>query len=127
MQLTAPPEVKLVWAQLAGELRMHAKHVAMALDLSTARTGFEALSETLQRLLKRLGNPLDRPLQLAFCPMAAHSQGASWVQEGAQINNAYFGPSMSTCGEVTQQVAPGAYVQTPDEEKPADRHGGREP
>lgn len=110
-QVSEPREAKLAWTALAGDLRVHAKHVAMAHDLTTARTGFEPLSGAIQRLLQRLGNPLDKPLNLAFCPMAAHSHGASWIQEGAEIENSYFGPSMRSCGEVTQQVAPGQHLQ----------------
>jgi len=109
-QLSEPRETKLAWTPLANDLRMHAKHIAMASDLTTARTGFESLSEAVQRVLQQFGNPLDTSLQLAFCPMAAHSQGASWVQEGNQIDNAYFGPAMRTCGEITQQVAPGEHL-----------------
>lgn len=100
-------ETPPVWVELAQGLRGHAQHLVMAKDLEGARSGFEMLSATVVELLRRYGNPLDRPLHLAFCPMAQGSEGASWVQQGTKIDNAYFGPSMRSCGEIKQEVQPG--------------------
>jgi Cu(I)/Ag(I) efflux system membrane fusion protein len=99
------------WSDIARALRGHARHVAAAGDLEGARQGFEPLSGAIITLLTRLGNPLDHPLRLAFCPMAAGGKGAFWVQRGADINNAYFGASMATCGEVRQEVEPRGFLK----------------
>ena len=120
-------EAPLVWADLAQALRGHAQHLALAKDLEGARTGFEALSAAVVELLRRYGNPLDRPLQLAFCPMAQGSEGASWIQQGTTIDNAYFGASMRSCGEIKQAVQPGHQLrEAEDAARPQGKaqHGG---
>lgn len=42
--------------------------------------------------------------------MAQGDAGASWVQQGETIDNAYFGASMRTCGEIRAEVPPGAFL-----------------
>ena len=122
IKLEQPRAAHAVWSGIAGELGGHARHVAMAEDLEGARQGFEPLSEAVIQLLTRFGNPLDHPLRLAFCPMAIGDGGALWVQESADIANAYFGASMLTCGEVRQEVARGGFLKPPAE---AASGGGR--
>jgi Cu(I)/Ag(I) efflux system membrane fusion protein len=78
--------------------------------MEAARGIFEPLSREMMGLLERFGNPLDVPVRIAFCPMAMGSKGASWVQLGEVVDNAYFGRLMRTCGEIRQTVAPGAYL-----------------
>lgn len=106
------PAARDAWNEIASGLRTHAGQVATAESLEGARQGFEPLSHGIIRLLTRFGNPLDRPLRLAFCPMASGSEGAVWVQPGSEIDNSYFGATMLTCGEVRQQVDPGGYLQS---------------
>ncbi|MCG6906474.1 MAG: efflux RND transporter periplasmic adaptor subunit [Desulfobacteraceae bacterium] len=113
IKLEQPQGAHTIWSEIAGELRGHARHVAMADDLQNARQGFEPLSKAVIQLLVRFGNPLDHPLRLAFCPMAFGNKGALWVQQSADIANAYFGASMLTCGEVRQEVAPGGFLKPP--------------
>lgn len=101
------------WSAIAKSLKNHARQIATAVNLESAREGFEPLSGATIMLLARFGNPLDRPLRLAFCPMASGSDGAFWVQRGREIDNAYFGAMMRTCGEVRQEVAPGGFLNPP--------------
>ncbi|MCA9549613.1 MAG: efflux RND transporter periplasmic adaptor subunit [Myxococcales bacterium] len=103
-------EAKAAWAELGKDLDQHARHVAQANSIEHARAGFERLSGAVARLLGRLGNPLEQPLVEAHCPMAFGSRGASWLQEGETIDNAYFGASMRTCGEVQHRIEPGAHL-----------------
>jgi Cu(I)/Ag(I) efflux system membrane fusion protein len=110
VELEGPNQAHAAWSDIAGALQGHARHVAMSGDLEGARQGFEPLSESIIASLTRFGNPLDHPLRLAFCPMAAGSKGAFWVQRGPDIDNSYFGASMLTCGEVRQEVEPGGYL-----------------
>jgi hypothetical protein len=110
--LDRPREAATAWADMSNALGQHARHVKMARDLETARAGFEGLSQEVERLLRRFGNPLDSALHVAFCPMAVGSQGASWVQLGTTIDNAYFGAPMRDCGEIQQEVAPNAFLRS---------------
>ena len=111
VKLSRPSDAVAAWAPIAEALRVHARHVVRAGDLEGARQGFEPLSEAVIRLLATFGNPLDGPVRLAHCPMAAGSEGAQWVQQGAEVDNSYFGASMLTCGEVRQEVAPGGFLE----------------
>lgn len=101
------------WQPLATDLRQHATRVADATSLEAARGPFEPLSATITRVLRVFGNPLDRPVRLAFCPMAFDDRGAEWVQSGETVDNAYFGASMRRCGDVRATVAPGAHLPAP--------------
>jgi Cu(I)/Ag(I) efflux system membrane fusion protein len=83
----------------------------MAKDLEGARAGFAGLSHSVEALVRRFGNPLEQALNLVLCPMAMGSAGASWLQQGSDIDNSYFGEAMRSCGEVKQEVAPGAYLR----------------
>jgi Cu(I)/Ag(I) efflux system membrane fusion protein len=103
-------EAEEPWAALATELRMHGQRTAQSSDIEGARAAFEPLSAGIQGVLRTFGNPLDTELHLAYCPMAHDNRGASWVQEGEAIDNAYFGAAMRTCGEVRTGVAPGGFL-----------------
>lgn len=100
------------WNDLAPVLIRHAQHVRRAGDLEAARAGFERLTEDVATLLTRFGNPLGRSVNLAFCPMAFGSEGASWFQLGAQIDNAFFGETMRSCGELRERIAPGGHLRS---------------
>jgi Cu(I)/Ag(I) efflux system membrane fusion protein len=112
VSLEKPANAKEAWPALARDLGQHAQHIAQASSLEKARGGFEALSGQLNTLLRRFGNPLDRPLSIAFCPMAS-GKGAKWIQEGKEIENPYFGKAMQSCGEIRETASPSAYLPVP--------------
>lgn len=66
-----------------------AKAVAKAPDISAARSGFKALSATVEPLADG-----EKSYTVMFCPMA----GADWIQPTGAVRNPYFGKSMPTCG-----------------------------
>ena len=100
-------QLSSVWIPIKDKLRQHNHHVRMSSSLQQARMGFEGLSQNISLLLQKFGNPLDIPISKAYCPMAMGSDGASWFQQSDVIDNAYFGESMRTCGEIQKQIAPG--------------------
>lgn len=127
LQISKPAPAVGAWGALRTEITAHAGHVAMAKDLDSARQGFETLSQAIVRLLRQFGNPLADSVEIAFCPMASGAKGASWVQRGTKISNPYFGASMLTCGDIEEDVAPGAYLKAPppkDTERPAPAAAG---
>ena len=124
IEFQRPHKAHTAWSELSSALRGHGQHIAMAESLEGARQGFEALSEAVIQLLSRFGNPTGHALRLAFCPMAAGSEGALWVQEGSEIDNSYFGASMLTCGEVRQEIAPDGYVAPTTDSAPSERRAG---
>ena len=113
-----PREAQQLWGELSRTLLEHAQHVAGAKDFEGARGGFEQVSAAVEELLRRFGNPTDQTLHLAFCPMAMGSKGASWIQSAGEVDNAYFGAAMRTCGELQEPVEPGAYLSSPREPAP---------
>lgn len=120
-------EAQAAWSRLAAALRGHGQHIAMTTSIEEARRGFEPLSQAFIQLLSRFGNPLQHEVFLAFCPMAAGSDGALWVQEGREIHNAYFGASMLDCGEVRSKVPPAGYLEAPPQPSASDRQAAQNP
>ena len=109
VRLARPQAASEAWLPLARDLGQHGAHITEASSLESARGGFEVVSLRVQALLRRFGNPLDRALAVAFCPMAS-GRGATWVQTGNEVDNPYFGDSMRTCGTLREHVSPGAYL-----------------
>lgn len=107
-----PPSAKEAWLPLARELRSHGEKVSKVASLEAARGAFEALSMEMMTVLERFGNPVDRSLSIAFCPMAS-GEGATWVQDGSTIDNPYFGASMKTCGEIREHIKAGEFQPRP--------------
>jgi len=100
------------WKKIRSDIEVHATTIAQADSVERARAGFELLSFSVRRLLEQLGNPLTIPLKLAHCPMAAGSEGASWVQKSEEIENSYFGSEMYRCGEFVEEVSPSSYLKS---------------
>jgi Cu(I)/Ag(I) efflux system membrane fusion protein len=123
-------EAKTSWDHFSKMLNGHAKVVAGSDSLEQARKGFEGLSGTMVMILRVLGNPLDRPIMQAHCPMARGSDGASWIQEGTTLDNSYFGASMLDCGDIVSKIKPGVHLKAPEQQQkegaaltPARGHG----
>ena len=93
-------------------MAVHSTTISESNSIERAREGFELLSFSIRKILEQFGNPLDLPLKLAHCPMAAGSEGASWVQQDEEITNSYFGASMYRCGEFLEVVSPSSYLKS---------------
>jgi len=121
-----PKRLREIWHPISKELIAHGKHLGGSKDIGHARHGFDGLSVQLIEILRRFGNPTERPLRLAFCPMSFDNRGAEWVQRGEEIRNSYFGAEMLTCGELRGVVEPGEHLtrpgQTPRGEAPVGGH-----
>jgi len=70
-----------------------AEAIAQADDLTAARAAFGELSDAVLAYVSTTGAELGS-LHVAYCPMADRS----WLQEGGEIRNPYYGSSMLTCG-----------------------------
>ncbi|HMF93482.1 MAG TPA: hypothetical protein VKE96_04275 [Vicinamibacterales bacterium] len=71
-----------------------AVQLASATEIEDARAKFGTLSEAIDTYAGGLKLKLPEGIRVAFCPMAEKP----WLQEGASINNPYYGKSMQTCG-----------------------------
>ena len=72
-----------------------AKTVADAPDIKAARDAFGVLTDAVVAAAKADGWKDLGDVKLAYCPMVRRS----WLQKDEKINNPYYGPAMSTCGE----------------------------
>ena len=99
-----------VWSMQKTHIKTQGSHLKHAKNLEDARGTFELLSKTMIMFVQQAGNPLGKPLYVAFCPMAMGSNGAQWLQDKKIIDNSYFGPRMRTCGEIRKVLQPGAYL-----------------
>lgn len=116
VDLAEPREAVAAWQPIASHLRMHGSRVADAGAIEDARGQFEHLGRQIAILLRTFGNPTDAPLRLAHCPMAFDNRGAEWVQAAEQIDNAYFGAAMRTCGSIRATVEPAAFLPARSED-----------
>jgi Cu(I)/Ag(I) efflux system membrane fusion protein len=91
------------WMMHAGELKTLLAALAGADGIEPARRQFALLSEQIAATLARFGVP-EGKLYKAWCPMAFDNRGASWIQNGEEINNPYFGATMLRCGEVREVI-----------------------
>jgi membrane fusion protein, copper/silver efflux system len=72
-----------------------AKAIAASADIKAAREAFGPLSDAVVAAAKAEGYKDLSDVKLAYCPMVQKS----WLQKGDQIQNPYYGQSMSSCGE----------------------------
>ncbi|MEX1369342.1 MAG: efflux RND transporter periplasmic adaptor subunit [Nannocystaceae bacterium] len=107
VEAMGPKQTRQAWSELASTLSGHARHAATATDTAEVRVAFEALSDGIEIVLERFGNPTAGTLDVAFCPMAFDNKGAQWVQRDEPLANPYYGATMLRCGEVRATLAPG--------------------
>lgn len=105
------PEAQRRWEPIAQQMEVHGRYFIRAAKVEGVRSAFASLTEQVERLLQVFGNPLEKPLRLAFCPMAFNNRGGVWFQRGAEIRNSYFGSEMLLCGEVREAIDGGAFKQ----------------
>ena len=105
-----PQAATKLWGEYGKQLSDHAADLTQTQNIEEARGVFEKLSNLIIFLLKRLGNPLNTPVRLVFCPMAMGSKGAYWVQKGNIVDNSYYGDAMRTCGEIKNTISTGTYL-----------------
>jgi len=103
----APDQARKLWSGLGSDISQTALTGKKADDIEAARRVFEVVSGKVITAVQRFGNPMPDTVRLAFCPMAAGSKGAFWLQRADAIENPYFGASMSTCGEIRESVEHG--------------------
>ncbi|MFK7988039.1 MAG: efflux RND transporter periplasmic adaptor subunit [Sandaracinaceae bacterium] len=108
---TEPADAAASYRPLADALRAHAARAQTAESIEVLRVGLEPIVADTSALLARFGNPLAQPIRVAHCPMAFDGRGATWLQRGERIDNAYFGAAMRTCGSIRQTVRAGAHLR----------------
>ncbi|MDP6439809.1 MAG: DUF3347 domain-containing protein, partial [Candidatus Brocadiia bacterium] len=97
-------EAHMAWMPRHAKLQKALDQMLGADDLAGAREAFSPLSDALEAALKAFGGGLPEPAYKLYCPMALDNKGATWLQEGKETRNPYFGAAMLGCGNVVETV-----------------------
>lgn len=73
-------------------------------DIEEVRKHFQPISDAIIAMAQNFGSLNDKTVYVQFCPMAFDDKGAFWISSESEIRNPYFGSSMLTCGEVTDEI-----------------------
>lgn len=90
------------WMQSEKELQKSALAISKTTDIKIQREHFVHLSAHLINAVKTFG--INQKVYVDFCPMANDDIGAFWLSTEEEIRNPYFGASMLTCGEITDEI-----------------------
>ncbi|MGB3343542.1 MAG: efflux RND transporter periplasmic adaptor subunit [Aequorivita sp.] len=90
------------WMQSEKELQESALAISKTTDIKIQREHFVHLSAHLINAVKTFG--INQKVYVDFCPMANNDIGAFWLSTEEEIRNPYFGASMLTCGEITDEI-----------------------
>ena len=107
VNVEGPAATRKAWADSASTLVGHARTAQRSKDDPALRVAFEHVSDDLRVVLTRFGNPLETPVEAAYCPMAFDNRGAGWFQRPGVIANPYYGAAMLRCGDVRATLATG--------------------
>lgn len=102
-----PAEAKQAWTNAAKKMDEALGKVDSRTDMRQLREHFHPVSNAMIEVARRFGPGGDRPLYVAYCPMAFENTGASWIQASSEIRNPYFGAVMLRCGEIKEVIGPG--------------------
>ena len=92
-----------VWMDYSSQAKQTLKHATHFQDIEEMRKAFQPLSNAMIGLAKAF-DPMEEAMYVQHCPMADSNNGADWLSLSDEIKNPYFGASMLTCGEVTQEL-----------------------
>ncbi len=90
------------WMLLEKELKSSTTSIPQTADIKTQRKKFVHLSAHLINALKTFG--INQKVYVDFCPMANNNVGAYWLSDDKEIRIPYFGASMMTCGDITDEI-----------------------
>ncbi|MFT6830941.1 MAG: Cu(I)/Ag(I) efflux system membrane fusion protein [Planctomycetota bacterium] len=96
-------EHRTLWREEVASLRAAIESAAGTEAIEPLRESFEAASISMLTIVREFGHDASSNLVEAYCPMAFNDAGASWLQEGRDIRNPYFGASMLACGDVREE------------------------
>lgn len=100
-------ELHDAWRPIQTLMLAELRALVVAKDLQRARDAFRFLTVAMDRFLTQLGNPTNKPVRKAHCPMAYNDRGADWFQRADTIDNVYFGDEMRQCGSITATLKQG--------------------
>ena len=94
---------RTMWREELPSLRAAIETVDSAEGIEPLREAFASISNGMLTIVREFGHDASSNLVEAYCPMAFNDEGATWLQEGRDIRNPYFGSSMLGCGDVREE------------------------
>jgi Cu(I)/Ag(I) efflux system membrane fusion protein len=91
------------WMEFQSSLSKSLEHVQHFSDIEQLRKAFQTVSATMIEMTN-IFNPLGETIYVQHCPMADNNKGADWLSREKEIKNPYFGRTMLTCGEITDEL-----------------------
>jgi Cu(I)/Ag(I) efflux system membrane fusion protein len=91
------------WMEFQSSLSKSLEHVQHFSDIEQLRKAFQTVSATMIEMTN-IFNPLGETIYVQHCPMADNNKGADWLSREKEIKNPYFGRTMLTCGEITDEI-----------------------
>lgn len=90
------------WMTSFRNLGGHARPLASATSLDSARNEFRYLSDLLVVASKQFG--VEGVVYRQYCPMAFNDEGGYWLSDNDQIENPYLPETMLGCGEIIELI-----------------------
>ncbi len=103
-------DAHVAWMEHYDQLHQLTHAMAEPADLEDLRSHLQELTLSMEKIHVNFGAGQLPALNRAFCPMVEGGREVegmtigSWLQEGEEIRNPYFGASMLRCGEVYGQL-----------------------
>lgn len=92
-----------IWMKFSREFKNNMQHAPHFSNIEELREAFRLVSISLIEM-SNIFKPYSKTLYVQHCPMADNNKGADWLSSEKEIKNPYFGKSMLTCGEVTNEI-----------------------
>jgi len=96
-------DAHMAWMSQLEEIKKTAAAISKTDKISSARSSFLTLSETLIHAADNFKLGFDQPVVHVHCSMAFDGKGGHWLQEGKEVENPYYGKAMSKCGDVMDE------------------------
>jgi len=93
----------LDWMKMIKLIKEPGQKLTQAADIEVARIQFEFLTKSVTLAIQKFGTRSKTVYRL-HCPMAFDGKGAFWLQKNKETRNPYFGESMLTCADSTEEL-----------------------
>ncbi len=93
------------WMERLGALEPLVARLRQAGGIEPAREIFERINSEVTLLVESFGPAGVAPILSYHCPMAFDNRGASWLQQGGEPRNPYFGDRMLRCHDTVDTLA----------------------
>ncbi|MFA7447297.1 MAG: efflux RND transporter periplasmic adaptor subunit [Weeksellaceae bacterium] len=101
-KLLTDNQASTLWTNFESGIQSGANKISSESDIKKQRKHFELLSSHLISAVETFG--INQKVYRQYCPMVDGNKGAYWLSKENKVLNPYFGESMLTCGEVTNEI-----------------------